>query len=105
MMNLEYGIVLKVVADFFLDEKETDIKKALMNRTGLYAKHCLFNLSKDGKLLKYTNRISIVYNTYKEFTEKIDDDIKYYVQRDLGNNDGWFVQATIESASFGTQEV
>lgn len=104
-MKLEYAIVLKVVADFFLDEKETDIKKALINRTGIYAKHCLFNLSADGKVLKYTNRISIVYDSYKDFTEKIEQDVKYYVQRDLGNNDGWFVQAIIESASFGTQEV
>lgn len=104
-MKLEYAIVLKIVADFFLDETETDIKKALINRTGIYAKHCLFNLSKDGKLLKYTNRISIVYDSYKQFTENIEKDIQYYVQRDLGNNDGWSVQATIESASFGTQEV
>lgn len=101
-MKLEYGIVLKIVADFFLDEQETDIKKALIGRTGVYAKHCLFNLSESGKLLKYTNRISIVYDSYKDFTEKVEQDVKYYMQRDLGNYDGWAVQATIETQSFNT---
>lgn len=103
-MKIEYGIVLNIVADFFMKE-ETDLKEALVKHTGVYAKHCLFNLSQSGKLLKYKNRISIVYDSYKQFTENIEKDIQFYVQRDLGNNDGWFVQANIESASFGTQEV
>lgn len=98
-IKLEYCVMVGIVADKRID-KGTDLRQALMN--SIYANRCLFNVSESGELLKYKNRIAFVYDSYAEFVVKIESDIKYYLKRDLNDDDAWNVQVTIERQEWAT---
>lgn len=102
MIKLEYSVKVEIVADKLI-EKETDLKTAIIKHTGINAIRCLFDLSKDGRLLKYKNVIIFAFDSYEDFVKNIEKELNFFLVRDLKNDDEWGVQARILLQEWNTQ--